>query len=183
MSNMYKYDVAISFAEEDRNAALAMALALNLIGFKKVYYYPDHRSSGVGLDIKEKLIETYNKDARYVVFFLSKSFFKKDKIYTKIELQAIKQRIISQPEIQYVIPILLDTKLDLKDDKVLSGREYIKWEYNPKEIAKMLKDNFGNKQPLEDKGEEKGNVYISQIANNSGGGNQENNMDNLTFNF
>jgi len=34
----YKYDVAISLAEENRNSVLALVLALEICGFKNVYY-------------------------------------------------------------------------------------------------------------------------------------------------
>ena len=51
----YKYDVAISFAEEDRNAALALALALEAIGFNKVYYYPEVQGLDWGAPL-EKLL-------------------------------------------------------------------------------------------------------------------------------
>jgi hypothetical protein len=37
MEKIYKYDVAISFAEEDRNAALLVALALEISGGLRRY--------------------------------------------------------------------------------------------------------------------------------------------------
>lgn len=180
MSNSYKYSVALSFAEEDRNAALAMALALEIRGFKNVYYYPDRRSTGVGLNIKEKLIETYKNDTEYVVLFLSTSFFKEDKVYTKIELEAIKQRILTQPKIQYVIPILLDD-IDLTNDDVLNGMEYIKWEYNPKEITEILKDKFGKPYPEKNNSEEKGRINIEQKITMTGDGNPTNTINNINL--
>ncbi len=178
----FKYDVAISFAEEDRNAALAMALALELAGFKQVYYYPNYRATGIGLQIKDKLINTYSKEARYVVLFLSKAYFREDKVYTNIELQAIKQRILDSPDIQYVVPVLIDEGLDISEDKVLNEREYIKWEYDPKEIARILKENFGQAYPTEKRAKRSGDIYIKQFNSTSGGGDQTNSITNLVIN-
>jgi hypothetical protein len=48
LKNSFKYEVAISFAEEDRNAAIALALALELAGFNHIYYYPDNLAATAG---------------------------------------------------------------------------------------------------------------------------------------
>ena len=56
----YKYDVAISFAEEDRHVASEIKLALEIKGFKKVYYYPNERAATWGKELEKELENIYS---------------------------------------------------------------------------------------------------------------------------
>lgn len=72
----YKYDIALSFAEEDRNIAVALARELGRKGIS-VYYYPDNIIETAGKQLSQKLTEIYTKDAKYAVVIVSDHYFKK----------------------------------------------------------------------------------------------------------
>ena len=65
------YDVALSFAGEDREYVAKVAEELKRLGLE-VFYADDERVSLWGKDLAEQLADVYGKDARYVVLFLSK---------------------------------------------------------------------------------------------------------------
>jgi TIR domain len=165
----YQYDVAISFAEEDRNAALALALALEIACFKKVYYYPDKRASTWGRELSNELTKIYLHEARYVVPLLSKYYFDENKIYAKVERQAIKKRITVDPDKVFVLPIVLDS---IKADKYsdLFNLGYINWDYKPKAIAAQLNEVFGKTVHAYEnmKPEKKAKLLVKQILKSRG---------------
>lgn len=137
MNRKYNYDVAISFAEEDRNAALALALALEIRGFKKVYYYPNQRAATWGRELKIKLESIFSTEARYAIVLLSNNYFDMKKEYTPIELAAIKKRINEEVGIVYMLPVKLNINENLEKHIDLS-KGYLNWQYNPKKIAGEL---------------------------------------------
>ncbi len=145
MGNEYKYDVAISFAEEDRNAALALSLALEMYGFKSIYYYPEKRAATWGSDLKNSLSKTYETEARYSIILLSDHYFDKKKVYPKIEFNAIEKRSNRQPGIVYMLPVKLDNSRRYEAYHLLAGKAYLEWNYNPKEIAQVVKELLGKK--------------------------------------
>jgi hypothetical protein len=139
----YTYDVAISFAEQDRNAALALSLALEMQGFPKVYYYPDHLSDTVGRELKEKLTEIYSKEARFSIVLLSKHYFKKE--FTKVEFNAIMTRVKNETAV-YMIPVVLPSfNPELLEDKLkdIKNMGYVQWNHNPKNVAGIMKKVLG----------------------------------------
>lgn len=146
MNRKYNYDVAISFAEEDRNAALALALALEIKGLKKVYYYPNQRAATWGTELKMKLENIFLTEARYAVVMLSNNYFDIKKEYTPIEFAAIKKRINEEVGIVYMLPIKLNTNEDLEKYIDLS-KGYLNWQYNPKRIAEELIRCLGKSFP------------------------------------
>lgn len=139
----YKYDVAISFAEEDRNAALALALALEIEGFSKIYYYPDQRTVGWGQELETFLTNVYSKEAKYSVVLLSENYFDTHKLYTKIELEAIKLREKQEFPRIYMLPVMLDSGGDCSKYPVISKLKHLPWNYDPKGIASSLKQLLG----------------------------------------
>jgi hypothetical protein len=142
MDREYKYDIAISFAEEDRNVALAIALAVEMSGMKRVYYYPEQHSETVGKRLHPALEKIYGEESQYIVVLLSKKYFKKPT--AKKELQAIYSRIQQQPDIVCVIPVMLQKKLDLSAYPYLKELTWLEWAFQPKEIAKLLKGKLGS---------------------------------------
>lgn len=144
MATAYKYTVAISFAEEDRNAALALALAMELAGIRNVYYYPDQRLATWGHQLKKKLTSIYSVEAQYAVPLLSANYFKASKVYTKIERQAIKEQMEKDPQKIYMVPVVLDGRA-LQVNSKLFNAGYLQWEFNPKKIAAMLNELLGEK--------------------------------------
>lgn len=140
MKDQFKYDVAISFAEEDRCVALCIALALELEGFKNVYYYPDNKSAGWGRELPGNLTEIYTRQARYAIVLFSGHYVSPGKTFTAVELNAIETRVKRDPSHVYMLPVIVDAK---GYEHIIGRKEHIKWEYNPKQIAKTLKELFG----------------------------------------
>jgi formylglycine-generating enzyme len=143
MISAYKYDVAISFAEEDRNAALALSLALELEGLLNIYYYPDQRTAGWGQDPDEMLTNIYSKEARYAVVLFSANYFDPQKRYTKIEFAAIESRVKHEAPYVYMLPVILGTEADCAEYPAVDKLWYLEWNYNPKGIASSLRELFG----------------------------------------
>jgi hypothetical protein len=135
MSADYIYDVAISFAQEDKHAAQALALALELKGFTKVYYYPNQRAATWGRLLKEKLEKIYSTEARYVIVLFSYNYFDSTKEYVPVEFAAIKKRISREAGADYMLPVKLNANENLEKYIELT-RAYLP--YNPKNIAAEL---------------------------------------------
>jgi sulfatase modifying factor 1 len=141
MNKQYEYDIAISFAEEDRNAALALALALELKEFQKVYYYPDNLDVTVGHELKERLRKIFYDEAKYAVVFLSENYFNSNKGFVPEELEVIVKRIKESEDV-YMIPVVLNNySIEMHSNFGTFG--YLKWNYNPKEIANVLRKILG----------------------------------------
>ncbi|RXK60035.1 TIR domain-containing protein [Lacibacter luteus] len=140
----YKYEVAISFAEEDRNIALALKLALGIAGFTSVYYYPTYQGKNWGTELAEQLTRTFYEEARYAIVLLSAHYFAVEKKYTKVEFKAIKRRIRSDPKNVYLLPIKLSADFSLKNYPGLSNLNYELWNYDPEKVAQYLKEQFGD---------------------------------------
>jgi len=147
MDKICKYDVAISFANEDRNAAIALVLALEMAGFKRIYYYPKKRAHGWGKGLKKLLTKIYSEEAKYAIVLFSNHYFGKEKIYTKdIELKAIEMRMESDDNVTYMLPIILDESFNFKNYPSLGDDlKYVKWEYDPEGIVTELIELFGIK--------------------------------------
>lgn len=141
----YKYDVAISFAEEDRNVALALMLALEISGMKKIYFYPEKRTATWGKGLESSLAQIYETEARYTIILLSDHYFDEMRVYTKIEFNAIEKRSNAQPGIVYMLPVKLDNSRRYEAYRLLAGKAYLEWNYNPKEIAQVVKELLGKK--------------------------------------
>ncbi|MDB5150459.1 MAG: hypothetical protein JWQ57_4479 [Mucilaginibacter sp.] len=138
----FEYDIAISFAEEDRNAALALALALEASGVKKVYYYPDQPGATTGKVLKDELRAIYSDRAEFAVALLSEDYLKKE--HSMVEMEAIKIRMKQETEKTYLIPVVMeDAFIDLMPEIKAIG--YLKWEANPKRIASVITGILGKK--------------------------------------
>jgi hypothetical protein len=138
----YQYDVAISFAEEDRNAALALALAFELAGVKRVYYYPDQPAATALGILKSKLKDIYQNQCRYTIILLSRKYFKKE--IARAELEAIYERMMNDPQTECVIPVTLKDDLNLDKYPKLELLTRMRWDYNPKKLASILIEKLGS---------------------------------------
>ncbi len=145
MSN-YPYEIAISFAEEDRNIAVALACGFKLKDIK-AYYYPDHKAATLGSNLASELQRIYHEKAQYAVIVLSKNY--PNKTYCKIEAEAILHRLQGQDK-RYVVVVKTDDTLPI-DIGLPKGLCYEKWDYNPEEIAEALFDILGKEEKLPEK--------------------------------
>ena len=99
-----EYDVALSFAGEDRKYVEKTATALRKSGVK-VFYDIYEDVSLWGKDLYQHLDEVYQNKAKYAVIFISKHY--KEKLWTNHELKSAQARAFSENE-EYILPARFD---------------------------------------------------------------------------
>ncbi|HYT44266.1 MAG TPA: tetratricopeptide repeat protein [Methylomirabilota bacterium] len=117
----YPYDVALSFAGEDRIHAEALAEALRLHGIR-VFYDKYEKNILWGKDLYTHLSDLYQNKARYCVMFFSQYYVAKT--WTKHELRAAQARAFKEQQ-EYILPIRLD---DAEIPGILPTTAYLTWE-------------------------------------------------------
>lgn len=100
----FKYDIAVSFAGEDRPVVeeFVNSLAENDIS---VFYDSWEQAQLWGKDLYQHLDMIYQQAARYCVIFISENYVKK--AWTKHELRSAQARAFQQNS-EYILPIKLD---------------------------------------------------------------------------
>jgi hypothetical protein len=100
----YEYDVALSFAGENRNYVenVAKHLRENKI---RVFYDNFEKVNLFGKNIYNHFSEIYHKKSRFVVVFISEHYSKK--IWTNHELANAQARALSE-KIEYILPARFD---------------------------------------------------------------------------
>jgi hypothetical protein len=100
----FKYDIAVSFAGEDRSIVekFVNALAANNIS---VFYDSWEQAQLWGKDLYQHLDMIYQQAAQYCVIFISENYVKK--AWTKHELRSAQARAFQQNS-EYILPIKLD---------------------------------------------------------------------------
>jgi hypothetical protein len=114
------YDVAVSFAGEDRRHARALADELIRRGVS-VFYDEFERSVLWGKDLYAYLTEIYQNQAYFCVAFLSSAYARK--AWTNHERKAAQARAFSEQG-EYLLPIRLD---DTEIPGILPTTGYITW--------------------------------------------------------
>ena len=99
-----KYDVALSFAGEDRQYAKELADFLESGGYK-VFYDEYERADLWGRDLYVHLSSIYKDKAHYCVVFLSQIYAKK--LWTRHELRSAQARAFEENR-EYILPVRLD---------------------------------------------------------------------------
>lgn len=99
-----KYDVALSFAGENRQYVEQVATQLKGMGIS-VFYDNHHKTSLWGKDLYQHLHIIYKELARCCVIFISE--FYPIKLWTKHELKAAQSRDF-QENIEYILPVRFD---------------------------------------------------------------------------
>lgn len=138
----YNYDIAISFADEDKDAAVSLKNELTREGLK-VYYYPDYRVVDVGHDLLERLNNVYSTEARFAILLSSEHYYKEEKIYTKKELEAIQRRIEMEPDMVYLVPVKLDKVIAPEPFDFMNKLVHLEWNNQAEEVARIIKAIVG----------------------------------------
>ena len=99
-----QYDVALSFAGEDRHYAEELAERLEAGGYS-VFYDEFERAQLWGKDLYVHFSSVYKDQARYCVIFLSKHYAQK--LWANHELQSAQARAFEESQ-EYILPIRLD---------------------------------------------------------------------------
>ena len=100
----YKYDVALSFAGEDREFVEKIADALKKKDIR-VFYDKFYGPEMWGEDLSIMLRNVYWKDSRYCMMILSDSYIEKE--WPKLERKNAIERFIGQED-AYILPVRLD---------------------------------------------------------------------------
>ncbi|WP_051931265.1 toll/interleukin-1 receptor domain-containing protein [Gillisia sp. Hel_I_29] len=99
-----EYDIAISFAGEDRKIAEEIAEKLNASGIK-VFYDAYEKATLWGKDLYEHLNDVYKNKATFCLMVISTNY--REKQWTNHERKAAQARAFSQNK-EYILPLKLD---------------------------------------------------------------------------
>ena len=106
MFKYYKYDVTVSFAEEER--PFVDRVVADLIKKKiKVFYDDNERITSWGKDLNPYLDKVYRKQAKFCVIFVSENY--KRKRWTKYERERAQARAYFEERQEYILPFRLDS--------------------------------------------------------------------------
>ena len=137
----YSYDVAISYAGEDRNYAHALAEALKAQGIS-VFYDRYEKATLWGKNLYNYLSDLYQNQARYCIMLLSAQYAQK--VWTTHEREAAQNRAVQEYK-DYILPIRLDTT-DLPGH--LKTLAYLDWhEETPETITQAVLEKLGKATP------------------------------------
>jgi len=100
----FEYDVALSFADEDRSHAEAVATQLKSRG-TRVFYDLYEQADLWGKDLYQHLQTVYRDKARFCVIFVSADYARK--LWTRHELQQAQARAFAE-HAEYILPVRLD---------------------------------------------------------------------------
>lgn len=161
MSNQdYPYDVALSFAGEDRKYAEELAQILVDRGIN-VFYDQYEEATLWGKNLYTHLSEVYQKQARFCVMLLSQHYAQK--VWTNHEREAAQSRAFQEKK-EYILPLRLD---NTEIPGILPTIGYLTWS-NADSIAnaiiRKLEQETPSQRPsdsvnLEDVASEKGIDY------------------------
>jgi hypothetical protein len=115
------FDVALSFAGEDRSKASTLANGLKERGLR-VFYDDFQKSELWGADLYSYLSDLYRFRATYCVMFLSKDYARK--LWTNHE-RAVAQERAFKDNRTYILPIRVD---DTEIPGILSTVGYLRWD-------------------------------------------------------
>lgn len=141
-STAFTYDVALSFAGEDRETAEKLAELLKAAGYR-VFYDKYEQADLWGKDLYVHLSSVYKERARYCVMFLSKHYA--EKLWTTHERMSAQERAFLERGAEYILPIRID------DTKIPGIRETVGYlslsEHSISDISETLKAKLA-KSPI-----------------------------------
>lgn len=103
-SHSCSYDIAVSFAGEDRRIVESYCRILSSRGLE-VFYYPFEEVDLWGTNLYDKLAEVYRTKALFCVLFISQHYAMK--VWTNHERKSAQARAIEENR-EYVLPVRLD---------------------------------------------------------------------------
>ncbi len=133
----YEYDVALSFAGEDRLYAedISKFLIKNKL---RVFYDNFERSELLGKNLVTHLYDIYSSKSQFCVMLISNSYI--NKIWTIHERQAALERLLIEKGRYYVLPVRVDNS---KVDGLSSAIGYLDIKEGTSKIAKIISNKIG----------------------------------------
>jgi hypothetical protein len=130
---MFSYDIALSFASEQRNYVERDASLLAKEGIK-VFYDKFEEPDLWGKDLYEHLDDVYSKKSKYCIIFISKEY--SNKIWPNHERKCAQERAFRE-NAEYILPVRFD------DTEIPGVRSTIGYmdarKTNPEELASAIK--------------------------------------------
>jgi hypothetical protein len=133
----YQYDVALSFAGEDRSYAERLANYLSVQGVR-VFYDDFEKASLWGKNLYEHLYEIYSNKSRYCIMLISEAYV--NKMWTVHERRSAQERALQSREQEYILPVRLD-KVALPG--MPSTVAYLDGKYGPEEVSRVFLRKLG----------------------------------------
>jgi len=128
-----QYDVAVSFAGEDREYVERVAVHLSSAGVK-VFYDKFEEAELWGKDLYQHLSDVYGKKAVVTVIFASNHY--KKKLWTKRELQSAQAKALKSKQ-EYVLPAIFEESVTIPGIPKTTG--YISlWDRTPEQMANLI---------------------------------------------
>src|SRR5712691_8219882 len=138
LDHHYLYDVALSFAGEDRSYADALADILQHEGVN-VFYDRYEKATLWGQDLYTYLSDIYQNKARYCIIFISQHYA--TKLWTSHERKAAQARAFKEQQ-AYILPIRLD---ETEIPGLLPTIAYLSWHQETVEsIAHFILEKLEN---------------------------------------
>lgn len=133
----YDYDVALSFAGEDREYVETVAEILHQLGVK-VFYDKYEEADLWGKDLYTHLDSVYQKKSRYCVMFISN--FYKEKLWTNHERESAQARAFIEKQ-EYILPVRFD---DTEIPGIRPTTGYIDLRHKtPSDLAYLIAEKIG----------------------------------------
>lgn len=132
----FDYDVALSFAGEDREFAKQLYDALRSEHIK-VFYDEAEKAKLWGKDLYTYLSELYSKRTRFCIVFMSKHYAEKG--WTIHERKAAQSRALEEGEREFILPIRLD---ETEVPGILPTVGYLEWKEGIEEIVRCVKEKL-----------------------------------------
>jgi|GEM_PF-3046188 len=104
MERDWEYQVALSFAGEQRSYVEKVSKELSMLGVRH-FYDNDNKAVLWGKNLTQYLDEIYFLKSRFVVVFISREY--KDKIWTRWEMRSAQDRAL-RDENEYILPVYFD---------------------------------------------------------------------------
>jgi hypothetical protein len=138
-SRAFSYDVALSYAGEDREYVRRVANCLQRAGIK-IFYDQFEEVELWGKDLSIRLDEVYSKQAKFCIVFVSEAYAKK--AWPLHERRSALSRFFQENQ-EYILPVRLDDT-DIPGISPLiayvDGRRH-----TPNQLCKMILTKLGRK--------------------------------------
>jgi TIR domain len=134
---MFEYDVALSFAGEQRSNVLAVAECLKKLGVS--VFYDDYEKANLwGKNLYDHLSDVYQNKARYCVIFASKEYAEKTR--TNLERQNAQARALRDKGAEYILPVRFPTKFAFRGNSNSEPKPGLGAELSPCWTTRVAED-------------------------------------------
>lgn len=135
----YEYDVALTFAGEDRTSAEFLANSIKEAGLR-VFYDDFEKANLWGKDLFSTLYEVYSVKSLYCIMLISRFYVEKQ--WTVHERRSAQERVLSERDNEYLLPVRLD---DTSVPGLPKTIAYLDASIGMEAIAKLLQAKLAQK--------------------------------------